>query len=531
MSAIVSFEQFAKRDDPKPQAAKMSRPSKGTRINLPSKDPVAIADAFIKSHYTSDGMRTLHRWRQGWWSWDGCRYIGVEEDALRAKLWTFLADESVLLKQAGKGVVEEAPTSWHSKNVMEVLAGRAYLAAEVESPVWLAPSKIEGRPLLAVRNGILDLESGDLHPSTPAFFNTRAVNVKWAPGAQCPLWLAFLNSLWEGREDCDQYIQLEREKFGYLISHRNEYQKILVDIGPLRCGKGTKAAVARKLIGDAVVSLSLTDFDDRFGLEQIINKSVAIAADARFGTDAQKGAMAVERMLSISGGDSPSVNRKHRTVYAGETTVVFWILANGLPPLDDPSGALAGRFVPSRMFKSFYGREDTQLLEKLSLELEGVLVWAVEGWRRLRARGRFEVPDSAMAVVEDFGELSNPLSEFMSAAFVRDESSILAKEVVYKTYLEWMQANKPKRSPMDSPRFFAVLGQRPGIDTGYRYDEHTGKTTDADGKRMPRRVKGLRLRVALGCVCCPSCNAPNGEGRNNCIACGQSLDEGAAPTL
>jgi putative DNA primase/helicase len=44
--------------------------------------------------------------------------------------------------------------------------------------------------------------------------------------------------------------------------------------------------------------------------------------------------------------------------------------------------------------KSFFGHEDTELDDKLADELSGVLLWSIEGFRRLREQGCFTEPVS-----------------------------------------------------------------------------------------------------------------------------------------
>ena len=40
-----------------------------------------------------------------------------------------------------------------------------------------------------------------------------------------------------------------------------------------------------------------------------------------------------------------------------------------------------------RQTKSFYGKEDPGLTDKLLAELPSILLWAIQGWQRLRERG------------------------------------------------------------------------------------------------------------------------------------------------
>ena len=47
-------------------------------------------------------------------------------------------------------------------------------------------------------------------------------------------------------------------------------------------------------------------------------------------------------------------------------------------------------------------------------ELSGVLNWALQGWERLQARGRFDPPPCMIAAGRDFKNQNNPLEEFLA---------------------------------------------------------------------------------------------------------------------
>ena len=59
--------------------------------------------------------------------------------------------------------------------------------------------------------------------------------------------------------------------------------------------------------------------------------------------------------------------------------------------------------------QSFFGREDPGLMDKLLRELPGILLWAVQGWQRLRERGRFVQPASGRQFVSDLEDLGSPI--------------------------------------------------------------------------------------------------------------------------
>jgi len=58
------------------------------------------------------------------------------------------------------------------------------------------------------------------------------------------------------------------------------------------------------------------------------------------------------------------VHRKNLSDWVGKLTTRFMILTNELPGIADASGALAGRYLLLRLTRSFYGKENPQLLNR-----------------------------------------------------------------------------------------------------------------------------------------------------------------------
>ena len=53
----------------------------------------------------------------------------------------------------------------------------------------------------------------------------------------------------------------------------------------------------------------------------------------------------VERLLSISGEDTLTIDRKYRDPWTGQLPTRFLVISNELPRFGDASGAIATRFV------------------------------------------------------------------------------------------------------------------------------------------------------------------------------------------
>jgi putative DNA primase/helicase len=196
--------------------------------------------------------------------------------------------------------------------------------------------------------------------------------------------------------------------------------------GPKRSGKGTIARLTRALLGEHnIAGPTLNALATNFGLWVLIGKTLAIISDARLSARADQSSI-IERLLSVSGEDALSIPRKMLPDWTGNLPARIMMLTNELPRLADSSGALASRFLILRLTNSFYGKEDKELTDKLLLELPGILLWAIEGWRRLHNQGRFTEPAASIEAVRELDELGSPIT-----AFVRDRCTIAPAKAVY----------------------------------------------------------------------------------------------------
>src|SRR5262249_16959987 len=89
------------------------------------------------------------------------------------------------------------------------------------------------------------------------------------------------------------------------------------------------------------------------------------------------------------------------------------------------------------MNESFYGKEDFDLTEKLLAERAGILNWAVEGWRRLRSRGKFIQPISGMALVQKLRASTTTIGSFVLECCELDPDGKVSCETLWSAFCEW----------------------------------------------------------------------------------------------
>jgi putative DNA primase/helicase len=366
--------------------------------------------------------RWLHREDGEFLEWDTRRYATVPEEVIQGLVWDFLhkARTEVVNKKTGSvGVEPFHPTSAKVSNVLEAIGSVVQLRDRLGEgwPRWREEVR-EGAPppteLIAFRNGLLDVETGRMAAHTPMLLNRVALPYDWlgegVENGGCERWLKFVGEILPGDQ---QSIDILQEMMGLLMTGDTRFQKGLMLVGPPRSGRGTIGRVLKGLLGaDNIVAPTLSTLGTHFGLEGLIGKRLALIGDMLLGRGTD-GEAAKERILGITGEDTISIPRKGRGDWTGKLGVRFLALANKLPRLDDSSGAIMSRFVILLLTQSFLGREDKDLEKKLLPELPAIAAWSLQGLKRLRDRGRFEVAETAAELAQEFRDLGDPIGQWL----------------------------------------------------------------------------------------------------------------------
>lgn len=417
------------------EAPAQRRPRRTKVIVLDPRNPIQAARALVAAHFMNDDHQLLHRHRGTFWRFKENYYVLADQETVRAEVWRFL--ESAQRRGNNNKTVPFKPNRARVSDVLDALNAVCSLDNLTDPPTWLdgAGELPAAREMFPVANGLLHLPSGELYPPTPSYFGLTASDVVFDPDAPEPKhWLAFLSDLW--KQDAEAIVTLQ-DWFGYTLSSDTSQQKILFIVGPRRSGKGTIARVLTGLVGrDSVVNPTLASLQTTFGLAPLIGKPLAFITDARLGGRSDQAAI-TERLLSISGEDALTIDRKHIAAWTGRLPTRFAILTNELPRISDTSAALVGRLIVLVLVQSFFGREDPALTGRLFTELPGILNWALVGYRRLRERGYFIQAASAHEAVEDLEVLASPTKAFLNERCRVGPGQRAPIELSYQTWSLW----------------------------------------------------------------------------------------------
>ncbi len=388
-----------------------------TRIVPPPTRPMGVARDLVEAFYTDpDGLFLLRHHRGDFFHWDGTCWPEIDKRDVRGAAYQWL--ECAHYNHPEKGKLPFDPSRRKIDDLIDALRAVVLLNSAIEAPCWTnRTSDYASSEVISMTNGLLHVPTRTLLPHTPHFFCHHSLAFPFLAECDPPKrWLSFLRELWENDESSVLALQ---EVMGYILGGDTRLQKIFLFVGPKRGGKGTIGRVLTGLLGaHNVAAPTLAGLCTNFGLSPLIGKPLGVISDARLSgkTDAK---VVVERLLSVSGEDSLTIDRKYREPWTGRLPTRFVVLTNELPRLTDSSGALASRFVVFVLNRSFYGQENPALTDELLTEAPAIFNWALEGLDRLTERGYFVSPRSGEDAIQQLEDLSSPVS-----AFIRDECVI-----------------------------------------------------------------------------------------------------------
>ncbi len=464
------------------------RDPQSNRLVLSSRRTMPTAEAYFREFHSHPDGRTMHNYAGLLMAWQDNRYCEVEDEAIKNRLQPWLHDALQYVLNRRTQALDLVPFESNAgtiKSALDSIRTFSHLPASLTPPAWIGDhdSLPDAREVLTCRTLNLHIPTGRVFPASPALFATNALEFDYDPEAPVPdKWLAFLRQLWG---DDDESIQLLQEWFGYCLTADTSQQKMLMLVGPKRSGKGTIGRVLQRLVGAANVAGPTTrSLAGTFGLQPLIGKSLAIVSDARFsGPDVM---IVVERLLCVSGEDALTIDRKHIGAVTMKLPTRFVFLTNELPRFADASAALAGRFMILQLTRSFYGREDHALSDRLLSELPGILLWALQGWERLRQRGRFIQPQSVSDTIRDLEDLSSPVGAFVRDRCVVGGSHRVLAHELYDAWKEWCE--QEGRSAVTTRQVFGrdLAASVPGIvcrqgTMGYRFYQGIALRGEAEG--------------------------------------------------
>jgi putative DNA primase/helicase len=462
------------------------------KVIAPSQSPTAVARwlarhefsgrCFLPAKKGSKGrrkarMRRLLRIDQVWYSYESTaagdppRWVAhTDPEWLRGQLRAVLGGLwYVKVRQLKDG--NEYSLKWWNPDTRTLGMVEDALADELAGGSGTAPRELadvygqhhraySGGTRVLVRNGVLDVETGQVTLNTPLWFSLARIEAHYDHGADPYAegdWLRMLRDQWG---DDPGAITCLQEWCGYVLSGRTDLQKWMLIIGPSGSGKSIIADVLGTLLG-VVNATKLDTLNSQFGLQALYETgaTLALMSDIRFG--ARDSSTAVGNLLAVTGEDEVTIERKYKTAVSARLPVRFHGSANELPRWSDNSSALQRRALILETSRGFRGTDDDDPGLKRRIvtgELGQVLRWAVEGLALLNASGgRFTRSSGADELDAQLSELSSPVRTFVNECCeLGSADDFVDLKPLYTVWQGWAETNNTGRG-MSQNKFRAAL--------------------------------------------------------------------------
>lgn len=345
----------------------------------------------------------------------------------------------------------------------------AQLKAETYVPMDVFDAGEQDAKLLCVKNGVLDLETRELHDHSPEYFFRSRLPIEYDPSAACPNVESFMEDITSREADRKTMYEV----VGNTLWPNYDHASFMVLFGEGSNGKSTFFELVEELVGsENVAGWGLKDLEEnRFATADLVDKMANIAPDLE-----GKKINDLGTLKALTGGDTVMAERKNEQAFEFENRAQMMFGANRPPVLGERTHAIKRRIVPIRLpyqFKPNPGEGELQMRDKKELmgeltdeeELSGFLNKALEGLERLNKNGDFSLPETPEERLEYYEQYSDPIKEFRVTCLTETEGVSVTKDAVYNAYKRFCEANNHTVS--DRSVFFRQLRQ-----TTLTYDEH-----------------------------------------------------------
>ncbi len=331
----------------------------------------------------------------------------------------------------------DAITSKLVQDVVTNLQGLCLVACGVEPLPFFVdeygpPTRITKRKLLALQNGMLDLEplaaghAPELLPFDSRWFGTSVLPFAFDPDARCPRFLRFLRQVLErhadgtGLHQGDNRCFVLQEWLGYTLLCDGRYQKFLLMVGEGNNGKGVLQNLWIQMLGPANVShVSLDQLSGQFALSPLYGKYANICGDLN-----EIDTVAEGILKRLTGEDNLTVDRKHQSLVTMAPSCKMIFATNALPRFKDKSRGIWRRLVvmPFRVVIRDEEINERLAAQELEAELPGILNFALRGLRRLLRNRQFTHCQICTSASTEHQFDCDPLLQFL------DETRVYAQD-------------------------------------------------------------------------------------------------------
>jgi len=355
---------------------------------------------------------------KAWMHWDSER-------------WLF--DHSLLIRQKAKKTAQtiyveaSSATEQTIRKKKAIWAANSENAPRIKSMIELACSEpgivVQQQQLdsnsmvLGVDNGTLELLAGTLREPRREDYITKRASVSFNPDATCPNWVSFLKTIMDGDKELILYIQ---KMMGYMMTGDTREQCIFIAYGTGANGKSTFANILKALLGDyCLTTPAETLMVKRYSGGATPDLARLRGARLVLSSEPEEGSRLAESLVKqLTGQDTITARSLYCNPFEYRPNFKILLSTNHHPIIIGDDNAIWRRIhlIPFNVTIP-PGKQDKTLLDKLLLELPGILNWALEGCLDWQCNG-LTPPVGVKAATDEYRDNMDILSTWIDECCV-----------------------------------------------------------------------------------------------------------------
>ena len=433
----------------------------------------ALAVSFTR-RYQND-WRYVAAWGK-WLVWDGQRWRS--EDTLAASdlvrhVCRFASLKSKNPKLAAK--LAASSTIGGVERLARSDRRHAGTTDEWDADVWA----------LNTPGGVVDLHTGSMRSHQRSDRMTKIATA--TPRGKCPTWLRFLSDITNGDQELVDYLQV---MVGYCLTGVTSEHALFFLYGTGANGKSVFVNVLSTILGDYAANAPMDTFMETRGDRHPTD--LAGLRGARFvsSIETEQGRSWNEsKVKAITGGDKVSARFMRQDFFEYFPQFKLIIAGNHKPSIRNVDEAMKRRLhlIPFTVTIPA-AKRDGKLTEKLLMERDAIMAWAVEGCQLWQANG-LKPPASVVAATDEYFDEEDAIGEFIAA-----EAQICApaKVSVADVFARWQEWSSKRGEYVGTSRWLAQqLANR-----GFARTRIHGGVKALSGLSLKAKDYGIRLPYA-----------------------------------
>ena len=383
----------------------------------------------------------------------------------------FIQNGKTYIKEDCKKVLQAGYTSHFANEVIK----------KIETETYIEPDKFfieEDKRFIPLQNGIFDLKTRELKKFSPKYRFFYKLPVSYDPDSKCNNIIRFFEEVLPKKEDK----LIIQELFGYLLLREYRFEKAFMFLGNGRNGKGKTLEIIKRFLGAENcqnLSLKIIEKEGNFQISRLQHSLANLSGDL-----SKQALENTGNFKMLTGRDMVTADRKFLPSVNFVNYAKMLFAANQLPETEDLSDGFFNRWIILDFPYKFYPKnvimqkseeeranmkvEDPSIIEKICQpeELDGLFVWALEGYDRLMENGQFTNTKSGDKIRKIWLRKCSSLHGFLQDCCEYKVGAFCPKDEFRELYNDYCSSHK--LSPVTDKKIKEILATTLGVGHGRR---------------------------------------------------------------